>query len=130
MSYLFDTNAMIAFLRGNPGVVRQVRNVGAGAVLLSTIVLHELYFGAYKGNRTNEDLGVIAHLRFGTADLDPVDAQCAGEIRSLLQRAGTPIGPYDVLIAGQALARDLTLVTRNVREFERVDGLRLENWEA
>ena len=61
---------------------------------------------------------------------DDVDARVAAEIRAVLRRAGTPIGPYDNLIAGQALARDLTLVTRNIREFERVQGLRLENWEA
>lgn len=58
------------------------------------------------------------------------DAFRAGEIRAYLQSRGTPIGAYDVLIAGQALARDLTLVTRNIGEFARVDGLRVENWEA
>ena len=62
-------------------------------------------------------------------EFDEDDARCAGEIRDLLRRAGTPIGPYDTLIAGQALARDLTLVTHNTREFSRVSGLRLEDWE-
>jgi tRNA(fMet)-specific endonuclease VapC len=130
VSHLFDTNVMIAFLRGEQKVIRQARNVGAGAILLSSIVLHELYFGAFNGSRTIEDLRVIAEIRFGVLDFDTEDALRAGEIRALLQRRGTPIGGYDTLIAGQALARDLTLVTRNTREFERVDGLRVENWEA
>lgn len=130
MTHLLDTNAIIAFLRGERQVVRQVRNVGSGSILLSSVVVHELYFGAYKGDRTAEDLSVIADLRFEIADFNTEDANRAAEVRSILRRAGIPIGPYDTLIAGQALARDLTLVTRNTREFERVAGLRLENWEA
>ena len=92
--------------------------------------MHELYFGAYKGVRTNETLRNYERLRFEVLPLTSDDAMRAAEIRAVLQRQGTPIGPYDTLIAGQALARDLTLVTRNIREFERVEGLRLENWEA
>jgi len=130
VSYLLDTNAAIAFLRGERSVVRQVRNVGWGNVQLSSIVLHELYFGAYKGSRTADDLAVIANLRFAVAEFDAEDAHRAGEVRAMLQRSGTPIGPYDTLIAGRALARDLTLVTRNIRKFEGVPGLRVENWEA
>lgn len=130
MSHLLDTNAMIAFLRGDRNVVRQVRNVGPGLVFLSAIVLHELYFGAHKGNQTNSDLSVISDIRFTILDFDADDARRAGEIRAILKAGGTPIGPYDTLIAGQALARDLTLVTRNTREFERVEGLRIESWEA
>ncbi|MBN9317105.1 MAG: type II toxin-antitoxin system VapC family toxin [Devosia sp.] len=130
MSFLLDTSAMIAFLRGHASVVRQARNVGPGSIAISSIVLHELYFGAYKGNRTDADLRVIGQLRFAIVEFDAADALRAGEIRALLQRQGTSIGPLDTLIAGQALARDLTLVTRNTREFERVDGLRVESWEA
>ena len=130
MSHLLDTNAMIAFLRGDRQVVRQVRNVGPGLVSLSAIVLHELYFGAYKGSQTTSDLAVIADIRFGVLEFDADDAQRAGEIRAILKAGGTPIGPYDTLLAGQAQARDLTLVTRNPREVERVEGLRIENWEA
>jgi tRNA(fMet)-specific endonuclease VapC len=121
---------MIAFLRADKQVMRQLRFTGMGAVWLPSIVLHELYFGAHKGTRTTEDLKALDEIRFPILDFDPEDARRAGEIRAYLQRLGTPIGPLDTLIAGQALARDLTLVTRNTREFERVDGLRLENWEA
>lgn len=62
-------------------------------------------------------------------DFDSEDARAAGLLRAQLARAGTPVGPYDALIGGQALARDLTVITRNFREFARISGLRVENWE-
>lgn len=130
MSYLLDTNAVVALLRGSTSVVRQAHFAGNAQLKLSTIVRHELYYGAYGGDRTAETLGRIDGLVFEILQFDDLDARVAAEIRAVLKRAGTPIGPLDTLIAGQALARDLTLVTRNTREFERVDGLRLENWEA
>lgn len=130
MTHLLDTNVMIAFLRADPSVMRKVRFAGTGSVLMSSIVLHELYFGAHKGTRTTDDMRALREIRFPVLEFDAGDALRAGEIRAYLQRLGTPIGPLDTLIAGQALARDLTLVTRNTREFERVDGLRVENWEA
>jgi len=130
VSYLLDTNAVVALLRGSAKVVRQARFAGNEQLLLSTIVRHELYYGAYGGDRTVETLRRIDGLAFEIVPFNDVDARVAAEIRAVLKRAGTPIGPLDTLIAGQALARDLTLVTRNTREFERVEGLRLENWEA
>jgi tRNA(fMet)-specific endonuclease VapC len=69
-------------------------------------------------------------LRFEVLDFDREDARKAGEIRASLANAGTPVGPYDVLIAGQAVARGLTLVTNNTREFQRVASLRIEDWQA
>jgi tRNA(fMet)-specific endonuclease VapC len=75
-------------------------------------------------------LGQIDVLRFEIVEFDQEDARRAGEIRAVLAKAGAPIGAYDVLIAGQALARSLTLVTHNVREFGRVEGLVVEDWEA
>lgn len=130
MRYLLDTNVVIALLGGNELVRRRIRHVSIPDIGLSSVVMHELFYGAYKGTRTIETLRNYDRLHFDVVPFDANDALRAGEIRSILQRAGTPIGPYDTLIAGQALARDLTLVTRNIREFERVDGLRVENWEA
>jgi tRNA(fMet)-specific endonuclease VapC len=72
---------------------------------------------------------VIDALQFVMLEFDKEDARQAGEIRALLASEGTPIGPYDVLIAGQAVARDMILVTQNTREFERVPGLRFEDWQ-
>jgi tRNA(fMet)-specific endonuclease VapC len=99
-----------------------------GDVVMSSIVLHELTFGAFNSHRAATNLDRLAALNFPAISFDIDDARMAGEIRARLKRAGTPIGPYDLLIAGQALARDLTLVTANTREFTRVDGLRIENW--
>ena len=130
MSHLLDTNAVIALLGGNPLFRQHLRRVPLSGIVLSSLVMHELYFGAYKGVRTTETLLSYSQLHFQVLPLTADDAQRAAEIRATLQRAGTPIGPYDTLIAGQALARDLTLVTRNTREFLRVQGLRVENWEA
>jgi len=76
------------------------------------------------------DENKIDRLFFEILDFDPEDARHAGEVRAQLALAGTPIGPYDVLIAGQALARSLTLVTHNMREFQRVVGLSIEDWES
>jgi tRNA(fMet)-specific endonuclease VapC len=97
---------------------------------VSSVVIHELRYGASKSARQAENHARIDALRFEVAPFDARDARQAGEVRAALERAGTPIGGYDLLIAGQALARDLVLVTRNVREFERVAGLRIEDWEG
>jgi tRNA(fMet)-specific endonuclease VapC len=88
-----------------------------------------LFYGAYKGRRRAENLARVEALQFEVVEFDREDARQAGEIRAALAAAGTPIGPYDVLIAGQAMARALTLITHNTREFERVPGLHVEDWE-
>ncbi|WP_375404784.1 PIN domain-containing protein [uncultured Sphingomonas sp.] len=100
----------------------------AASVELSTVGMHELLYGAYCSARVEDNLERLLDLRFSILPFDLDDARAAGEIRAVPRKAGTPIGPYDVLIAGQALARDLVLVTANTREFARVAGLRLEDW--
>jgi tRNA(fMet)-specific endonuclease VapC len=101
-----------------------------GTLAFSVIVMHELYYGAYKSQRVERNLETVRlFLRnFPILDMDPQDAIAAGEIRAALANRGKPIGPFDLLLAGQAKARDLTLVTNNIREFERVPGLRVEDW--
>jgi tRNA(fMet)-specific endonuclease VapC len=74
-------------------------------------------------------MALIDALQFVVLEFDKEDARQAGQVRALLAAQGTPIGPYDVLIAGQAVARDMILVTRNTQEFERVRGLRFEDWQ-
>jgi tRNA(fMet)-specific endonuclease VapC len=108
----------------------RVRRLSPGNFHLSAIVTHELYFGAHNGRRTNETLDRLDGLRFEILDFDLEDARRSAEIRAVLARNGTPIGPYDVLIAGQALNRGLTLITRNTHEFSRVEGLVVEDWEG
>lgn len=130
MRYLFDTNAVIALLKGQPALTARVRSEHPGDIGLSALVAHELYYGAFKSVRREANVGVVDSLQFEILDFDSEDARHAGEIRALLAQASTPIGPYDVLIAGQARARGLTLVTHNTSEFGRVAGLALENWQA
>jgi tRNA(fMet)-specific endonuclease VapC len=91
--------------------------------------MHELYFGAYNSARVQANLERIQALRFDIVDFDQEDARVSGEVRASLKRIGTPIGPLDTLIAGQALARGFTVITRNSGEFSRVTGLAHENWE-
>lgn len=130
MKFLLDTNAVIALLSGTAALVRRVRLHAPEDFGLSVIVAHELYFGAFRSRRTPENLARIDALRFELVPMDRDDAHQAAAIRAELAARGTPIGSYDVLIAAQAKARDLTLVTRNTGEFGRVPGLHVENWQA
>jgi tRNA(fMet)-specific endonuclease VapC len=129
VKFLLDSNVVIGLLRVRAKLVQRTLEHYAGDVAISSIVAHELYFGAYKGTRQAVNLAEIDALPFAVLDFDREDARRAGEIRATLASKGRSIGPYDVLIAGQASAKGLTLVTRNVREFERVEGLAVENWE-
>jgi tRNA(fMet)-specific endonuclease VapC len=96
---------------------------------ISAIVAHELYDGAFKSQRASRKVALVDALQFEVVEFDHEDARHAGEVRALLAARGAPIGPFDVLIAGQAKARELILVTHNTAEFGRVAGLRLEDWE-
>ena len=130
MKYLLDANAVIALLKGHPGFLARLRRHKPADFAMPSIVVHELFYGAYKGQHTARNLERLEALQFQVLEFDREDAQRAGELRALLSAAGTPIGPYDVLIAGQAWARGLTLITRNMREFQRVAHIQVENWEA
>ncbi|MEJ0043490.1 MAG: type II toxin-antitoxin system VapC family toxin [Rhizomicrobium sp.] len=103
------------------------------AVAISSIVLFELWFGAAKSGRWADNAKIIGDFLEGQTCVLAFDediAQSAGEIRATLKTAGTPIGPYDLLIAAHAVRLGATLVTANVREFSRVPGLKLEDWSA
>lgn len=130
MRFLLDTNAVIAILKGHAGFIARMTQYQPGDYAMPSIVAHELYYGAFKGQRVAENLARVEALQFPVLELDHEDARRAGMLRAELAGAGTPIGPYDVLIAGQAMSRDMTLVTRNLREFRRVPDLRLEDWES
>ena len=131
ISYLLDTNAVIALIgRKSDKLVSRVLEKPQGGIGLSSIVAYELYFGAHKSAKVQHNLETLRLLLvdFPILHFDQSDAFIAGEVRASLAAEGTPIGPYDVLIAGQTKARGLTLVTNNVGEFDRVEGLRLEDW--
>jgi tRNA(fMet)-specific endonuclease VapC len=127
--FLLDSNAVIALLRGDSGFLRRLREHQPEDFGVPSIVAYELFYGAYKGKRRTENLARVEALPFEVVEFDYEDARQAGQIRADLATAGTPIGPYDVLIAGQAMARTLTLITHNTRGFERVPGLQFEDWQ-
>jgi tRNA(fMet)-specific endonuclease VapC len=131
MAYLLDTNAVIALLKdADTPIGRRVRMCQPADVFVSSIVLHELFYGAFKSVRTERNVALVNGLRFGALEFSREDARDAGEVRASLAAKGTPVGPYDMLIAGQARARGLVLITRNTDEFARVPGLLMEDWEA
>ena len=134
MDYLLDTNACIALNKGDPAPVRVRfdKAIHAGArVWVSTVVLYELWYGVAKSARPTENTEDLATFLAGPVsvmDFGEEDAREAGSVRASLERVGKPIGAYDMLIAGQALSRKLTLVTANAREFGRIKGLVWEDW--
>ena len=129
-----DTNAVIAAInRRKPELRRRLESaIAAEAPIgLPTIVLFELRYGIARSARPQENAAILA--AFLTLDMshwpfELEDAEEAGDIRTELERAGTPISPYDVLIAAQARRRGALLVTANTGEFTRVPGLRIEDW--
>ena len=128
--YLLDTNTVIAVLNDKDSRPSQrLRQCAPTEICLPSIVIHELFYGAFKSQRSERNLALVDALQFEVLDFDREDARQAGAIRAVLAGNGTPIGPYDVLIAGQAKARGMTLVTHNSQEFKRVPGLDVEDWE-
>jgi tRNA(fMet)-specific endonuclease VapC len=131
MRYLLDTNAVIALLNDNTSkLARRARREKPSDIAISAVVVHELFYGAFKSRRATQNIASVDALQFAMIEFDKEDARQAGAVRALLASQGTPIGPYDVLIAGQAVARNMILVTHNTEEFERVPGLRIEDWQA
>jgi len=130
--YLLDTNTCIQILNGtSPALTERLRFVPRTQVRLSSVVKAELYYGARKSGRVADNLRVLERFFESIASLS-FDDRCAEEyglVREELERAGTPIGPNDLLIAATARAHDAVLVTHNVREFSQVAGLRIEDWE-
>jgi tRNA(fMet)-specific endonuclease VapC len=134
MGYLLDTNACVALINrsSEPARKRFAKAVESGEqVWVGSVSVYELWYGVAKSVQTEANTlrlkmflaGSVRVLEFGEED-----ARCAGEIRNSLERIGKPIGTYDLLTAGQALNRKLTLVTANTKEFARVKSLVWEDW--
>jgi tRNA(fMet)-specific endonuclease VapC len=131
MRYLLDTNAVIGLLNdASSKLAQRARRQRPADIAISAIVAHELFYGAFKSERAAHNVDLVDSLQFVVLDFDKEDARQAGEVRALLASRGTPIGPYDVLIAGQAKARNLTLVTHDTDDFKRVPGLRFDDWQV
>lgn len=131
MKYLLNTNICAYFInQTHPAVADRIRSLRRNRLGVSAITWAELWHGAEGGNRREiaaKKLAVFADA-IGLLPFDHDAAVAAGAVLASLRRAGTPIGPYDALIAGHALALGATLVTHNTREFQRVKGLKLADW--
>ncbi len=132
MTYLLDSNTCIRYLNGqSAGVLRRLQSLPPTEVAVCSVVKAELYYGAMKSDNPDQTLAKQRLFldAFASLPFDDRAAELYGRIRADLSRKGTPIGPYDLMIAAIALAHDAILVTHNVREFGRVEGLRFEDWE-
>lgn len=133
MRYLLDTNACIRYLNGESVPLgRRLRAADLEEVAVCSVVKAELFYGAMRSD--NPDLAWAKAQRFlrvfESLPFDDIAGLTAGRIRAQLADIGTPIGYNDLLIAAIAVACDLTVVTHNTDEFSRVEGLRIEDWEA
>jgi tRNA(fMet)-specific endonuclease VapC len=130
LKYLLDTNIVIYTMKNRPQQVKRRFQQHHGHMGISAVTLGELVFGAENSQEVERNLADIEAMaaRLEVVPFDNKAAYHFGQIRAALYRIGQPIGPYDMMIAGQARAIGLILVTNNIREFERVPGLLLEDW--
>lgn len=132
MIYLPDTNVWIGFL--NPGenaIKRRMEAVPPDQIVVCSVIKAELYFGAEKSARKKENTDILDGLfsEMQSLPFDDAAAKHYAKVRAELSAVGMPIGPNDLMIASIALVHDLTVVTRNIREFSRVSHLKVEDWE-
>ena len=130
---MLDANVCISVMNGNPpGLRTRLMQHDPTEVAISQIVRYELEFGVCNSTQVERNAENLRHFLRYVQVLDWGDEQtlAAAQVRCELARRGTPIGPYDILIAGHARSLGVVLVTRNVREFSRVDNLQIEDWHA
>lgn len=133
MKYLLDTNACIRYLNGqSDGIRRMLEALSHGEAVLCSVVRAELLYGALKSAQPERNAERLAHFfrGFPCLPFDEAASDAYAEIRLRLEKVGKPVGPNDLLIAAIARASRLTLVTHNAREFGRIEGLALEDWES
>jgi tRNA(fMet)-specific endonuclease VapC len=130
--FLLDSDTCIHVLRARQPHIARFADMEPGTAYISAITYHELYYGALHAGSTKDrhlkSLGDFV-VQLVILPFTPSSSKCSAEVRESLTARGTPIGPLDTLIAGHALEHELTLVTGNTREFSRVEGLPLENWD-
>ena len=129
--YLLDANILIAALKGEPAaLLNRLTKLAPSRLCLSSVVLAELLTGAEKSRDPGAKKAALDELtrNMEAVPFDNEASHAYSKIRAALERKGQVIGPHDLQIAAQALARDLVVVTANTREFARVPGLRFENW--
>jgi len=130
LKYMLDTNIVIYTIKNKPTAVREAFTRHYGQMCISSVTLMELIYGAEKSANVERNLRDVEGFaaRMEVLPYEDRAAEHSGQLRAELARAGTPIGLYDQMIAGHARAAGLILVTNNIKEFERVEGLRLDNW--
>lgn len=130
MPWLFDTNILIVISKRHPALLSRLERIDSSAVMLSSVVLAEIEYGIAKSARKQTNRLVFDAIieTFTVHRFDEAAAREFGALRAHLETQGQVIGPYDMMIAAQALALGATLVTDNEREFRRVPGLAVENW--
>ncbi|MBN2161114.1 MAG: type II toxin-antitoxin system VapC family toxin [Spirochaetes bacterium] len=129
--YLLDTNICIYIIKNKPiGVLNALKKKSRKDIFISSITVAELQYGVEKSNFIDKNrVSLIEFLSiFNIINFDDKDAIEFGKIKSYLEKAGKIIGPMDLLISAQAKSKNMVLVTNNVKEFERIDGLVIENW--
>ncbi len=131
MRYMLDTNICIYAIKNKPEMVlHHLESLNPSDVCISSVTYAELAYGVEKSSSVERNRLALL-LMLVNIDIEPFDSGAAeeyGKIRADLERGGNPIGPYDMMIAGHALSLGCVLVTNNMREFERVEGLTIENW--
>lgn len=130
IKYMLDTNIVIYTMKNKPAHMKELFVQRQGQMCVSTITSMELFYGAEHSQNPKQNLASVEGFlaRLDVLEYDTSAAANTGQLRSELWKAGTPIRPYDGLIAGHARSLGIILVTNNVKEFERVAGLRIENW--
>lgn len=130
LKYMLDTNIVIYTIKNKPERVRKVFSAHSGQMCISSVTLMELVYGAERSANPARNLRDIEGFsaRLEVLPYDDNAATHTGQIRAELAKQGTPIGPYDQMIAGHARAQGLIVITNNMSEFKRVPGLRLDNW--
>lgn len=130
MTHLLDTDTCIRVLRQRPGLVQRLRQLAPTDCAVSMVTVYELFCGVEKAQDPARERQKVERFVSAIIELpfDRAAAERAARIRADLERQGQPIGPYDLLIAGQALVSDLTLATNHRQEFQRVSGLTLGSW--
>jgi tRNA(fMet)-specific endonuclease VapC len=130
LKYLLDTNIVIYTMQNRPQRVKRRFQEHHGRMAISAVTLGELVFGAEHSQQVERNLADIESFaaRLDVLPFNDTAAYHFGQIRAALYRIGRPIGPYDMMIAGHARANGLILITNNINEFERVPGLRIDDW--
>ncbi len=128
--YVLDTNILIYFFKGMGNVSKKLLSVSPKDIGIPAIVIYELEYGIHKSSfpekrqqQLTELCSLVNVLPFGGAE-----ARLTADIRAKLEKSATPIGPYDLLIAGTAMSNNAVLITNNTKEFSRVPNLLIENW--